>query len=432
MLGVLGVVAGPAAAYFGSEDPLAPVGRAEWHHRALTVAAARAAGFSDAAAEVVALPAVAVDLYLNHPFWVLSGGRSRAVGAWLGRGPLRAVHFDDLGSLPEIERDWQRITGGTLAGLDWCRRTGDVDSARHLLGLGLHAVQDFYSHSNWVDDPARRDATWLEGTADHGDLWTATVGSGSPGDTRPPHGELRLTPGAVLRAPGWLPDAVRGGLARRADPARRFLPRGLRTDAGGINLDSRWQAAVGVAARGLAVSGEQAFELARELAGRDSVRWLALLAERMAGTAAGGQFWQRVLTAAPGRPWERAFDDPGLLPYGFLTVGERDGDGTGWYLRVQVTSRGRGAPTVVAGGRVTRLPLVGGRRPGQTRARVAYLGPYGTRPGAVAVQGAGPVTEVVVTGFRRAPQGHSVDLAVERADHRRVTVRLPAPAGAGR
>jgi hypothetical protein len=426
VLGVLGFATG--AVLFGSEDPLAPVGRGEWHHRGLTVAAARAAGFTAAAAEMVALPAVAVDLYLNHPFWVLSGGRRRVVGAWLGRGPLQAVHFDDLGSLPEIERTWQRITGGTLAGLDWCRRTGDVDSARHLLGLGLHAVQDFYSHSNWIDDPARRDTTWLAATGHRGpDLWTASVGSAAAGG-RPPHGGLRLTPAAVLRVPGWLPDAVRGGLRRTAAPARRRLPRGLRTAADGINLDSRWQAEIGVATRGLAdLSGEQAFELARELARRESVRWLALLAERVTAAPAGAAFWQRVRTAAPGRSWERAFDDPGRLPYGFLTVGDGSGDGTGWFLRVQVTSRGPAPRTVLAGGRLAHLPRPGGARPGGARARTAYLGPYAALPAALEVTGR-PM-RVEVTGFRRAPEGHSVELADERPPPSgRVVIR---PEGAG-
>lgn len=427
MLGVLGVVGGPAAVLFGSDDPLAPVGRGDWHHRTLTVAAARAAGFSADAAWAVAMPAVAVDLYLNHPFWVLCGGWPRVVGAWLGRVPLRAVHFDDLGSAAEVEQAWQRITGGTLAGLDWCRRTGDVDSARHLLGLGLHAVQDFYSHSNWIDDPARRDTTWLEGTADlTADLWTALVGAGTPGADRPPHGDLRLTPAAVLRVPGWLPDAVRGGLDRRVRPGRRRLPRGLRADADGINLDSRWQAAVGVANRGLAdLSAAAAFELATTLARRDSDRWLGLLAERVESTAAGRDFWPRVRTAAPERSWARAFDDPGRLPYGFLTVGG-PGDGTGWFLRVEVTSGGPARPvpgTVVAGGRVARLPRVGGSRPGGRRSRVAYLGPYGTVPATVAVQlAAGRVTDLAVTAFRRRPDPGSRDLAVEWDQRRRQRV----------
>jgi methylated-DNA-[protein]-cysteine S-methyltransferase len=55
VLGVLGVVSGPAAVLFGSEDPLGPVGRGEWHHRTLTVAAARAAGFTADAADLLPL-----------------------------------------------------------------------------------------------------------------------------------------------------------------------------------------------------------------------------------------------------------------------------------------------------------------------------------------------------------------------------------------
>lgn len=38
---------------------------------------------------------------------------------------------------------WRRLVAAGLA--------GDYEAARNLLGLSLAAIQDFYSHTNWVE-----------------------------------------------------------------------------------------------------------------------------------------------------------------------------------------------------------------------------------------------------------------------------------------
>ena len=63
---------------------------------------------------------------------------------------------------------WRRYLSGTAAGLIWLG--GDVSQpidrrvamAQNLVGTSLHAIQDFYSHSNWIDDDHLRTQTWFE------------------------------------------------------------------------------------------------------------------------------------------------------------------------------------------------------------------------------------------------------------------------------
>jgi hypothetical protein len=57
---------------------------------------------------------------------------------------------------------WRRYTSGTLAGLIWAWQNKDVGAARNIVGASLHALEDFYSHSNWLDAPERRTKTYLD------------------------------------------------------------------------------------------------------------------------------------------------------------------------------------------------------------------------------------------------------------------------------
>ena len=78
------------------------------------------------------------------------------------RDALTALHFDDLTSTAQVRSVWRRILGGTVAGLVWAAEHDDVAAARHVIGCGLHSIQDFYSHSNWVDAADRRTRTWFD------------------------------------------------------------------------------------------------------------------------------------------------------------------------------------------------------------------------------------------------------------------------------
>ena len=49
--------------------------------------------------------------------------------------------------------------------------------AQNLLGASLHGIQDFYTHSNWIDDEELRTQTWFEvdpETRECLSLWSGT------------------------------------------------------------------------------------------------------------------------------------------------------------------------------------------------------------------------------------------------------------------
>lgn len=165
---------------FGGEDPVAgaipSVPDSGWYHELITRAGAVSAGWLGpggaggnpgwSAADAVAWHADYVDSYLYNPLWwfgpTSGGGPARLGAALMARSELVKLHFDDLASTVQIRRMWQRYLGGTVAALVWAAEHDDVDAARNAIGCGLHAMQDFYSHSTWVDAAGRRALTWFE------------------------------------------------------------------------------------------------------------------------------------------------------------------------------------------------------------------------------------------------------------------------------
>jgi len=338
---------------FGGEDPLAPTASARWHHQELTAEAARTVGWSVNAAAELAFHSVAIDWYLYNPVWCLAGGPARIRAALAGRRQLRALHFDDLTSIAQIRHMWRRYTRGTLAGLLWAARANDVSAARNIVGVSLHAMQDFYSHSNWIDDPARRQRTWLtwEGAREDLPLYTGSYEESAHLGINC-HGEIGLTRAAFHRLPRWFAAARRGAIFGTAQPAgqqsrRSGPPSGLRHRPPlGINLDSRWQAQIGARRRELAdLDGDQAFTLARSLALRESIAWLRIIDDEMNAQPGNARFWAQVCgesVAAPRHDWPRPFEELGRLPFTFLSAGhypppshEREGE---WFLRVTLTT----------------------------------------------------------------------------------------------
>ena len=125
-------------------------------------------GFSRDAAMSVAWHADYLDSYLYNPFfWVEgidgNGGFNRRLKASLAMyDDLATLHFDDTFSTNGINDNFERYAAGALIGLKWAADNNDIAAAHHILGLSLHAIQDFYSHSDWVNDPSRRNLTWFE------------------------------------------------------------------------------------------------------------------------------------------------------------------------------------------------------------------------------------------------------------------------------
>ena len=66
------------------------------------------------------------------------------------------LHFDALTSSAQVEHQWKTLEANTKAALvKWAADSSVKDGYRPvvlitILGASLHAVQDFYSHSNWL------------------------------------------------------------------------------------------------------------------------------------------------------------------------------------------------------------------------------------------------------------------------------------------
>lgn len=336
---------------FGTEAMLAPAPNvAIWHHEGQTKAAARAAGLSEEAGANLAFHADAIDRYLHSPFWLVAGGLRRLRAVRRRRSAWETLHFDDLDDGAAVAAEWERISGGAVCGVLWAAtsslpRDVRLRAAEHVIGLGMHAIQDFYSHSTWIDDPRRRSLTWQDERAlvvGRGG-GQAEIRAGEPPDVLT-GSYLHATPsggpvhGGFVR--GWLVGGV-GPRPGRPHPAstppdgalpdgaaipligRWHFPRALVSMAPGLNLDSRWQAKAGVRVRGLDLTADQAFKTAYELAVRSSTQWLWMLRDALR-SAGQENFWLE-LAQAEGRPRRNemdAFENPDITAHLFLTAGE--------------------------------------------------------------------------------------------------------------
>jgi len=457
-------VYGGGSALFGSEDILAPPDRPHWHHHHMTVRAALEAGWSPPAADELAWHCVGADLYCSHPVWWVRGGPRRVRGARLGKVPLRALHFDSLRDTADIVEVRRRVEGGILVALHWAARTQDVLAARNALGTGLHALQDFYSHSTWIDVPERRCLTWTEHVArtTRPPEPLSTAGLGQDGSRGiPPHGDVRLTAGVLIRLPAMLlpvtasgrsgngsrgtagPRGGHGPGAGEPGPRGRVGPHGpvgLRcTGPAGINLDSRWQARTGARTRRLGdLDGDGAFETAVRLAVRESHQLLRAVGEHVEGRGELERFWSLVRDG-PGLRWTEAFDDPHRLAYWFPAAGTYPPEGRrqsgGWFVRVLVTEPGTGPdPTVRPRALDRTVRLRASDRNGRTLAawvcplgRAGAVGPLPEGTVLVAVHGAVRPVEITLHAFTRHPEPTLVELAA--GIRSRGPVRVPLRIG---
>ncbi|MFN0087372.1 MAG: hypothetical protein ACKVX9_18425 [Blastocatellia bacterium] len=123
------------------------------HHVDLTRAALSRVGFKDPAIKVVQFENWLVDYYAGNPNKYTSVERKiieeRAV----------KLHFDNLFNTGEVWDYWIRLTANTRDAVQQTAREVAKSSDRNqgvlkfltLMGASLHAVQDFYTHSNWVE-----------------------------------------------------------------------------------------------------------------------------------------------------------------------------------------------------------------------------------------------------------------------------------------
>lgn len=276
------------------------------------------------------------------------------------------------------ELQMRRYLSGTLDGLIYAESIGNVAMAHHIIGVSLHAIEDFYSHSNWIDEPVRRTNTYFDlVTNDWEGMGKLTLFTGTyetPVQTGAAHHGWFGYSCIIMNQPGikTLLDVGCGGFSPIAsDPmclqfkecqkgttVKGLVVKGVTIPPNviylappGINVDSTWMAEIGARERRL-VKGEsnalptafdnarQAHDTAKNLAIKATEQWLRRLGMAM-NQLGKGPFWQRVMTEnTVGRglsPTELAsnqagyqkfskettdqWEDFGLMGYQFVSAG---------------------------------------------------------------------------------------------------------------
>jgi hypothetical protein len=148
-------------------------------HADMTRDALKAEGFGSAAADVGMVDNWFVDYYTNPDDNPYSGHAGALIGLtrfgssredWLPQWVegARRMHFDaesrqvgmpDLSTTAGVEKEWQRLMFLTRKWVQYAGRQPNPDplDVMAVLGISLHSVQDFYTHSNWVEDPVTED-----------------------------------------------------------------------------------------------------------------------------------------------------------------------------------------------------------------------------------------------------------------------------------
>ena len=143
-------------------------------HNDITQDAFTAEGATPGSAAIGAVTNWFVDYYTNPDKNPYSGHANALIGvtrlglareswadSWVDAA--RKLHFDaesrapgmpNLSSAPGIEREWQRLMYLTRQRLADASQRNDPLLVLTAIGTSLHAVQDFYSHSSWVEDPS--------------------------------------------------------------------------------------------------------------------------------------------------------------------------------------------------------------------------------------------------------------------------------------
>jgi hypothetical protein len=151
-------------------------------HSDITRDALTAEGFGPTAADVVVVNNWFVDLYSNSSKIPQSGHAKTSVsvlGAFFendehwSQGVLDAanrMHFDasiwDVTNVGKAELEWDRLQRATTQLLGTIKSVNSPNKEIQVLstiGMGLHAIQDFYSHSNWIeqlDTPGTDGTDW--------------------------------------------------------------------------------------------------------------------------------------------------------------------------------------------------------------------------------------------------------------------------------
>lgn len=108
------------------------------HHYDLSFDAATHQGLDASSAVIVAFDNLLIDYYTSQP--ILGLGKE-----------LDKLHFDNLTTTDLVRTYWSRLTINTKSAVQEAARENNPRKILALIGYSLHAVQDFYTHSNWAD-----------------------------------------------------------------------------------------------------------------------------------------------------------------------------------------------------------------------------------------------------------------------------------------
>ena len=122
------------------------------HHADLTRDALQEAGFQRDAIRVVQVSNWLTDYYSNQPL----AGINQNIGEI--KAEVEKLHFDSreaaaakLTDFDSISRYWAHLSKNTHDAVQKAATANDPLMLLSVLGISLHAVQDFYSHTNWVE-----------------------------------------------------------------------------------------------------------------------------------------------------------------------------------------------------------------------------------------------------------------------------------------
>jgi hypothetical protein len=151
------------------------------YHFDLTESVLREEGFSPTPTQVVQVANWLTDFYTARPL-----SRENV------KSDLAKLHFDNLYSAKDVARYWGWLMHNAREATIEAARAEDIPAMLAVMGVTLHAAQDFVSHSNWIEAhraeigaPYRRE-TWLADAPPEGvELFT---GSYPPYPSPPPAG----------------------------------------------------------------------------------------------------------------------------------------------------------------------------------------------------------------------------------------------------
>ncbi|WP_309728912.1 hypothetical protein [Chamaesiphon sp. OTE_75_metabat_556] len=152
------------------------------HHFDLTRDAMQDQGLGNTAIEVAQLENWLVDYYSNPKISPI-------------KDDVNLLHFDNLLTPQQVRNYWGRFTVNTRDAVHQATRERNPLKLLTIMGISLHAVQDFYTHSDWAEQHpptgnSYRTETWYNSSTKNINVITAIAGhfQGTPPPNHPKHG----------------------------------------------------------------------------------------------------------------------------------------------------------------------------------------------------------------------------------------------------